>query len=49
VFERFTRGDHTEGGMGLGLSIVRNLATAIGAHDELDAAPGGGARFTLVF
>jgi signal transduction histidine kinase len=49
VFERFTRGDHTEGGMGLGLSIVRNLATAIGAHVELDAAPGGGARFTLVF
>jgi signal transduction histidine kinase len=49
VFERFTRGDHTEGGMGLGLSIVRNLATAIGAHVELDEAPGGGARFTLVF
>jgi signal transduction histidine kinase len=49
VFERFTRGDHTEGGMGLGLSIVRNLATAIGADVELDEAPGGGARFTLVF
>ncbi|HET7654021.1 MAG TPA: GAF domain-containing sensor histidine kinase [Acidimicrobiales bacterium] len=49
VFERFTRGDHTEGGMGLGLSIVRNLATAIGARVELDEAPGGGARFTLVF
>jgi signal transduction histidine kinase len=49
VFERFTRGDHTEGGMGLGLSIVRNLATAIGARVVLDEAPGGGARFTLVF
>ena len=49
VFERFTRGDHTEGGMGLGLSIVRNLATAIGARVDLDEAPGGGARFTLVF
>ena len=49
VFERFTRGDHTEGGMGLGLSIARNLAGAIGARVRLDDAPGGGARFTLSF
>lgn len=49
VFDRFTRGDHTEGGMGLGLSIVRNLATAVGARVELDDAPGGGARFSLIF
>lgn len=49
VFDRFTRGDHTEGGMGLGLSIVRNLAAAVNARVELDDAPGGGARFTLMF
>lgn len=47
IFERFTRGDHTKPGMGLGLSVVQNLAGAIGATVALDEAPGGGARFTL--
>ncbi len=51
VFERFWRADaarsrHT-GGSGLGLSIARDLARALGGEITLDDAPMGGARFTL--
>lgn len=51
VFERFWRADaarsrHT-GGSGLGLSIARDLARALGGEITLDDAPAGGARFTL--
>ncbi|MFL5470579.1 MAG: ATP-binding protein, partial [Gemmatimonadaceae bacterium] len=35
------------GGAGLGLAIVRDLATAMGAHVEITDAPSGGTRFTL--
>jgi signal transduction histidine kinase len=49
VFERFVRGDDSRPGMGLGLPVVRNLATAIGARVDLADAPGGGASFTLRF
>jgi signal transduction histidine kinase len=49
VFEAFARGDHTEPGWGLGLSLVRTLSLAIGALIRLDEAPGGGARFTIRF
>ncbi|MFL5503345.1 MAG: sensor histidine kinase, partial [Gemmatimonadaceae bacterium] len=35
------------GGAGLGLAIVRDLATAMGAHVEITDAPNGGTRFTL--
>jgi signal transduction histidine kinase len=40
--------DDSTGGAGLGLSIVRDLATAMDAEAELTEAPGGGTRFTLV-
>ena len=49
IFERFTRGDHTRPGMGLGLPIVRTLADALGADVIVDDNEGGGARFTLRF
>lgn len=49
VFERFYRGNHTGAGMGLGLPVVRQLATALDATVHLDDAPDGGARFTLRF
>ncbi len=49
VFERFYRGNHTGAGMGLGLPVVRQLATALDATITLDDAPDGGARFTLRF
>ncbi len=49
VFQRFFRGNHTGAGMGLGLPVVRQLATALDATVSLDDAPDGGARFTLRF
>ena len=49
VFERFMRGDHTEPGMGLGLSLVRTLSIGLGADCHLVDAPGGGAIFRLTF
>jgi two-component system, OmpR family, sensor kinase len=50
IFERFQRGDRARGleGSGLGLSIVRAIATAHGGDVLLDPSPGEGATFTLV-
>jgi signal transduction histidine kinase len=39
--------DDNTGGAGLGLAIVRDLATAMGAHVCLTEAPSGGTRFVL--
>lgn len=39
--------DDSTGGAGLGLSIVRDLATAMDATADLSATPAGGTRFTL--
>lgn len=39
--------DDSTGGAGLGLSIVRDLSTAMDAKAELSATPTGGTRFTL--
>jgi two-component system, OmpR family, sensor kinase len=49
IFERFQRGDQARGaeGSGLGLSIVRAIATAHGGDVHLDSVPGEGATFTL--
>jgi two-component system sensor histidine kinase KdpD len=50
IFERFTRGDDTQPGMGLGLPMVRMLAAGLGATVEVDDKPGGtGAVFRLCF
>ena len=46
VFNRFTRFD-TGGRSGLGLTIARTFVEAHGARIWCDAAPGGGARFSL--
>jgi PAS domain S-box-containing protein len=52
VFEPFERGaPAAEGfvpGLGLGLAIVRDLASAIGARVDLASEPGVGSTFTLV-
>lgn len=52
VFERFYRVDaartRSEGGSGLGLSIVAGLAEAHGGRVELDTTPGEGATFRVV-
>ena len=52
IFERFTRADEArsrdDGGVGLGLAIARDIATAHGGTLEVtESAPLGGARFSL--
>ena len=50
VFDRFARGrsGRRSDGAGLGLSIVRTIATAHGGQVELESAPEQGATFTIV-
>ncbi|HLF98810.1 MAG TPA: sensor histidine kinase [Methylococcaceae bacterium] len=38
-----------EGGIGLGLTVARQIATAHGANLGADASPKGGARFRIEF
>lgn len=51
VFTRFYRGSGDEvvqtRGVGIGLSVVAELAARLNGDVILDAAPGGGARFTI--
>jgi signal transduction histidine kinase len=50
VFQAFYRGQHGgrfPQGMGLGLTIARDLVTAHGGRLELASTPGQGSRFTL--
>lgn len=51
VFDRFVRLDESrsrgEGGFGLGLAIVRELARSAGGDVRVEAAPLGGARFVV--
>jgi len=49
VFERFWRGDRSAGGAGLGLAIVSQIMRALQGSVRVDDAPGGGAKFTLIF
>jgi K+-sensing histidine kinase KdpD len=51
LFERFTRGDHTTPGMGLGLAVARALADVLGAELQLVQLPPGepGAQFDVRF
>jgi signal transduction histidine kinase len=49
IFERFYRVDEARsaGGMGLGLSIVQQIAEAHGGHVSVTSTPGIGSTFTL--
>ncbi len=51
VFDRFFRADgaRSTSGTGLGLSIVRQVVESHGGSVRAEPAPGGGARFCLVF
>ncbi len=49
IFERFWRGDHSQSGAGLGLSIVRRVMDVLGGTVSVSECPGGGAVFTLQF
>ena len=52
IFEPFTQVDdsntRTFGGAGLGLSIVQNLAKAMGGQVAVDSQPGRGSMFTVL-
>jgi len=50
LFQRFWRADRASGrGAGLGLAIVQRIAAVHGARIDVTEAPGGGARFTILF
>ena len=48
IWEPFWRGRHSaQGGSGIGLAIVRELATTHGGSARVEPAPTGGARFVI--
>jgi len=49
IFERFWRGETSQTGAGLGLSIVRQIMHAVNGTVSVSDAPGGGAKFSLQF
>lgn len=48
VFERFYKGSGSDG-MGLGLSIVKELTEVMGGRIEMESSPNKGTRFTVIF
>ena len=49
LFDQFVTGTDRDGSSGLGLSIARDLAVAMGARLTAAAGPDGGARFSIEF
>lgn len=50
IFDPFVRGRHGEGvatGGGIGLSVVRRIATELGGEAHVEPGPGRGARFVV--
>ena len=48
IFEPFRQGEHSRGGVGIGLSLVRRFAELHGGTARVEDRPGGGARFVVV-
>ena len=46
-FYRGSPGKRIKQGMGLGLSISKDLVTAHGGHISVESSPGAGSRFTV--
>jgi signal transduction histidine kinase len=49
VFERFFRGEHTDGGVGLGLSIVKRVCDLYGWRITVESTPTKGSTFSILF
>ncbi len=51
IFDRFYRADNSRSqeGFGIGLSIAKKIADAIGARIEVESEDGKGSKFSLVF
>jgi len=49
LFERFWRGRDRQGGAGLGLAIVAEVAAQHGGRITVDKSPMGGAMFRITF
>ncbi|WP_225073609.1 sensor histidine kinase KdpD [Desulfuromonas sp. CSMB_57] len=47
IFEKFVRGKHAGGGVGLGLAICRGIVAAHGGRIWAENQPGGGVMFTF--
>jgi signal transduction histidine kinase len=47
MFRQVPSGEAPPGGVGLGLYIVKRLATVLGAEIEVSSAPGRGATFRI--
>jgi two-component system sensor histidine kinase KdpD len=47
IFEKFVRGRHAGGGVGLGLAICRGIVAAHGGRIRAENRPGGGALFSF--
>lgn len=48
LFERYTTGERSGGGLGLGLYLAKRIAALHGGDLTAASAPGKGARFTLI-
>lgn len=49
LWKPFFKQDSFHAGLGLGLSIVHSLSTAMGARLSIDSCPGRGSRFSIIF
>jgi signal transduction histidine kinase len=49
IFERFWRGEHSQSGAGLGLSIARRVMALLGGTVSVSESPEGGTVFSLKF